>query len=136
MIITDIKQIDRIVEEVLGTTKGVISIDMRDYAFIKKQSSSLKAVVVDVSEITRDSLLPLSKTLKEVCVEKEYNLLMYICGSGICDGEKAVTVEQINMLNESIEQHVSEGSNVIWGLGESMTLYNGITILVVVGSCE
>ena len=37
MIITDIKQIDRIAEETFGNTKGIISVDMKDYAFIKKQ---------------------------------------------------------------------------------------------------
>ena len=31
MIITDIKQIDRIAEDTFGKTKGVVSIDMKDY---------------------------------------------------------------------------------------------------------
>lgn len=53
MIITDIKQIDRIAEETFGNTKGIISVDMKDYAFIKKQSSSLKAIKLDISEITK-----------------------------------------------------------------------------------
>ena len=40
MIITDIDQIDRIVEDVLGSVRSSISVDMKDYAFIKEQSSS------------------------------------------------------------------------------------------------
>ncbi len=31
MIITDIKQIDRIAEETFGEAKGIILVDMRDY---------------------------------------------------------------------------------------------------------
>ena len=36
MIITDIKQIDCIAKETFGKTKGIVSVDMKDYAFTKK----------------------------------------------------------------------------------------------------
>lgn len=48
MIITDIKQIDRIVEDVLGSVRSSIAVDMKDYACIKEQSSLLKAVKVEI----------------------------------------------------------------------------------------
>ena len=56
MIITDITQIDHMVEELLASTKGVISVDMRDYALIKDNSSSLKAVKVELSEMSEESV--------------------------------------------------------------------------------
>ncbi len=46
MIITDIAQIDRIAEETFGVKKGIVSVDMKDYAFIKKHSQSLKVIKV------------------------------------------------------------------------------------------
>ena len=45
MIITDIKQIDRIAEVTFGKTKGIVSVDMKDYAFIKEHSESLKVII-------------------------------------------------------------------------------------------
>ena len=54
MIITDIKQIDRIAEETFGEAKGIISVDMRDYAFIKENSESLKVIKLGVSALTED----------------------------------------------------------------------------------
>lgn len=71
MIITDIKQIDRIAEETFGNTKGIISVDMKDYAFIKKQSSSLKAIKLDISEITKRTLTVLHDALNEICMHNE-----------------------------------------------------------------
>ena len=56
MIITDIKQIDRIAEETFGEAKGIISVDMRDYAFIKENSESLKVIKLGVSALTEDDI--------------------------------------------------------------------------------
>ena len=54
MIITDIKQIDCIAEETFGKTKGIVSVDMKDYAFIKEHSESLKVIKFEVPALTED----------------------------------------------------------------------------------
>lgn len=131
MIITDIKQIDRIAEEAFGNTKGIISVDMKDYAFIKKQSSSLKAIKLDISEITKRTLTVLDDALNEICMHNECNLIMYINAGG-----NVITVEQMELIHISIETNVPENSNIVWGMGENINDSDGFTILIIVGFCK
>ena len=131
MIITDIKQIDRIAEETFGNTKGIISVDMKDYAFIKKQSSSLKAIKLDISEITKRTLTVLDDALNENCMHNECNLIMYINAGG-----NVITVEQMELIHISIETNVPENSNIVWGMGENINDSGGFTILIIVGVCK
>lgn len=131
MIITDIKQIDRIAEETFGNTKGIISVDMKDYAFIKKQSSSLKAIKLDISEITKRTLTVLDDAFNEICMHHECNLIMYINAGG-----NVITVEQMELIHISIETNVPENSNIVWGMGENINDSDGFTILIIVGVCK
>ena len=57
MIITDIAQIDRIAEKTFGTTKGIVSVDMNDYIFIKEHSESLKMIKLEVPSLTERTIL-------------------------------------------------------------------------------
>ena len=131
MIITDIKQIARIAEETFVNTKGIISVDMKDYAFIKKQSSSLKAIKLDISEITKRTLTVLDDTLNEICMHNECSLIMYINAGG-----NVITVEQMELIHISIETNVPENSNIVWGMGENINDSDGFTILIIVGVCK
>lgn len=65
MIITDIKQIDRIAEETFGKTKGIVSVDMKDYAFVKEHSKSLKMVRLEMSAFTEDIVRSLDEVILE-----------------------------------------------------------------------
>lgn len=134
MIITDINQIDHIVEDVLNSIRSSISVDMKDYAFIKKQSSSLKAIKVEVPEITEKTLMPFDEALGVVCNGKECNVLLHISGHG--DNFTNITVEQMQLLHNSMERNIAEGASIIWGLGERECGKDGIMILIVVGYCE
>lgn len=134
MIITDINQIDRIVENVLGSVRSSIAVDMKDYAFIKEQSSSLKAVKVEISEITEKTLMPFDEALADICNGKECNVLLHISGRG--DNFTDITIEQMQLIHESIERNIAEDTNMIWGLGECEGGEDGIMILVIVGNGE
>lgn len=136
MIITDIRHIDRIAEEIIGTSKSIISIDMDDYAFIKRQSSSLNAIKFEISEISENSLVKLDKTLEKVCKGNACNLLMYICSNGNNPIVRPITMEQMELFHDSIEKHVSEESNIIWGIGECDLKCDSITILLIIGFCN
>lgn len=136
MIITDVKQIDRIAEETFGKTKGIISVDMTDYTFIKEHSSSLKAIKIEMSEISEESFVELDKALEEVCGYKDCNILLFISGNSLDSETNAITMDQLQLFAKSIEKYVTENSNIIWGIGENTKVNNEITTLIIVGYDE
>ncbi|MBQ8422729.1 MAG: hypothetical protein IJY36_00520 [Coprobacter sp.] len=132
MIITDIAQIDRIAEVTFGEAKGIISVDMKDYAFIKDHSESLKAINFKVSALTEDVVHSLDEAIIEAGKENVSNVLLYIKGNGSDAGIWAVTIEQFNMFIESFNKHL-ETANIIWGMGDDNGTRENISILIILG---
>ena len=132
MIITDIKQIDRIAEETFGKTKGIVSVDMKDYAFIKEHSEYLKTIRLDVPALTEDVVRSFDEAIVEVGKENVSNVLLYIKGNGSDVGISAVTVEQFNVFIEAFNRHL-EAANIIWGMGDDNKSDKNISILIILG---
>ena len=132
MIITDIKQIDCIAEETFGKTKGIVSVDMKDYAFIKEHSESLKVIKFEVPALTEDVVRSLDDAIIEVGKENVSNVLLYIKGNGSDAGIRAVTIEQFNMFIEALNKHL-ETANIIWGMGDNEENRENISILIILG---
>lgn len=132
MIITDIKQIDRIAEETFGKTKGIVSVDMKDYAFIKEHSESLKVIKFEVPALTEDVVRSLDDAIIEAGKENVSNVLLYIKGNGSDAGIRAVTIEQFNMFIEALNKHL-ETANIIWGMGDDNENRENISILIILG---
>ena len=132
MIITDIKQIDCIAEETFGKTKGIVSVDMKDYAFIKKHSESLKVIMFEVPAHTEDVVRSLDDAIIEAGKENVSNVLLYIKGNGSDAGIRAVTIEQFNMFIEALNKHL-ETANIIWGMGDDEENRENISILIILG---
>ena len=132
MIITDIKQIDRIAEDTFGKTKGIVSVDMKDYAFIKKHSESLKVIKFEVPALTEDVVRSLDDAIVEAGKETVSNVLLYIKGNGSDAGIRAVTIEQFNMFIEALNKHL-ETANIIWGMGDDEENRENISILIILG---
>ena len=132
MIITDIKQIDRIAEDTFGKTKGIVSIDMKDYAFIKEHSESLKVIKFEVPALTEDMVRSLDYAIVEAGKESVSNVLLYIKGYGSDAGIRAVTIEQFNMFIEALNKHL-ETANIIWGMGDDEETRENISILIILG---
>ena len=132
MIITDIKQIDRIAEETFGKTKGVVSVDMKDYAFIKEHSEYLKTIRLDVPALTEDVVRSFDEAIVEVGKENVSNVLLYIKGNGSDVGIRTVMVEQFNMFIEAFNRHL-ETANIIWGMGDDNESAENISILIILG---
>ena len=132
MIITDIKQIDCIAEETFGKTKGLVSVDMKDYAFIKEHSESLKVIKFEVPALTEDVLRSLDDAIIEAGKENVSNVLLYIKGNGSDAGIRAVTIEQFNMFIEALNKHL-ETANIIWGMGDDEENRENISILIILG---
>ena len=132
MIITDIAQIDRIAEKTFGTTKGIVSVDMNDYKFIKEHSESLKMIKLEVPSLTEDVVHSLDEAIDDVGKENVCNVLLYIRGNGSDAGIRAVTVEQFNMFIEAFNKHL-ETANIIWGMGDDNESAENISILIILG---
>ncbi len=132
MIITEIKQIDRLAEETFGKTRGTISIDMRDYAFVKGHSESMKAIKSEVSALTEDVVRSLDDAIIEAGKENVSNVLLYIKGNGSNAGIRAVTIEQFNMFIEAFNKHL-DTANIIWGMGDDDKNRENISILIILG---
>ena len=132
MIITDIKQIDYIAEETFGKTKGIVSVDMKDYAFIKEHSESLKVIKFEVSALTEDVARSLDAAIIEAGKENVSNVLLYIKGNGSDAGIRAVTIEQFNMFIEALNKHI-ETANIIWGMGDDGENRENISIIIILG---
>ena len=132
MIITDIKQIDRIAEETFGKTKGIVSVDMKDYAFIKENSEHLKTIRLDVPALTEDIVHSFDEAIVEVAHENVSNVLLYIKGNGSDVGIRTVMVEQFNMFIEAFNRHL-ETANIIWGMGDDNESDKNISILIILG---
>lgn len=132
MIITDIKQIDRIAEEAFGKTKGIISVDMEDYAFIKEHSEFLKAIELEVSVLTEGVVRTMDEAIIEAGKENVSNVLLYIKGNGSDAGIRAVTIEQFNLFIEAFNRHL-ETANIIWGMGDDDENRENILILIILG---
>lgn len=132
MIITDIKLIDRIAEETFGKTKGIVSVDMKDYAFVKEHSESLKAIKFEVSALTEDVVRSLDEAIIEAGKENVSNVLLYIKGNGSDAGIRAVTIEQFNLFIEALNKHL-ETANIIWGMGDDEENRENISILIILG---
>ena len=132
MIITDIKQIDCIAEETFGKTKGIVSVDMKDYAFIKKHSESLKVIKFEVPALTEDVVRSLDDAIVEAGKENVSNVLLYIKGNGSDAGIRAVTIEQFNMFIKALNKHL-ETANIIWGMGDDEENRENISIIIILG---
>ena len=132
MIITDIAQLDRIAEETFGTTKGIVSVDMNDYKFIKEHSESLKMIKLEVPSLTEDVVHSLDEAIDDVGKENVCNVLLYIRGNGSDAGIRAVTVEQFNMFIEAFNKYL-ETANIIWGMGDDNESAENISILIILG---
>ena len=132
MIITDIKQIDCIAEETFGKTNGIVSVDMKDYAFIKEHSESLKVIKFEVPALTEDVVRSLDDAIIEAGKENVSNVLLYIKGNGSDAGIRAVTIEQFNMFIEALNKHL-ETANIIWGMGDDEETRENISILIILG---
>ena len=122
------------VEEMLASTKGVISVDMKDYGLIKNSSSSLKAIKVEIPEMSERSIEVLDQALADTCGDEECNILLYI--ATLKSTENPLTVEQMQFLGNSLDRYVADSANIIWGLGEYESGYDGVTILLVVGDSK
>lgn len=85
-------------------------------------------------DITETTLMPFDEALADICNGQECNVLLHISGHG--DNFTDMTVEQMQLLHNSMERNIAEDASIIWGLGEYESELDGIMILIIVGYYE
>lgn len=134
MIITDIEQIDRLVVDTLAGSANVLAVEVGDYALIKEQSASLKLLLLEYSELTRDVADSIGEALMEVGVEGVKNALLLISVGGSGGEEVPLTFEQMQMCWCAVEDKLAD-SNIIVGLGSTGEEREYVRIAIVLGYC-
>ena len=134
MIITDIEQIDRLVVDTLAGSANVLAVEVGDYALIKEQSASLKLLLLEYSELTRDVADSIGEALMEVGVEGVKNALLLISVGGSGCEEVPLTFEQTQMCWCAVEDKLAD-SNIIVGLGSTGEEREYVRIAIVLGYC-
>ena len=99
---------------------------MNDYRGVKKSSTSLKAITLEISEWS--AIQSLEEVMKEAGCGSVTNVLICV---GVSDA-KAVSVAQMQMLRDLIHANTAD-ANVVWGLKESESEGSAIKILAVLG---
>lgn len=130
MIISEISQIDRLVEEALGSAEHLLTMSMADYAYVKKQSASLKAIKIDVPVLTHDAVQLIEEAINEAGVDNVSNLLYHIRCNSTTDSENAITLGQVNMLIELLNRYFAE-VDLICGMGVNDE--KSVSILIILG---
>ena len=132
MIITEIKTIDCLVEQFAGNDSNFVSIDINDYNHIKVQSSSLKAIELELSELSDTTIKSINDAISEAGYDGISNVLFHVSGNGSSAGVRVPSLQQMQMLLNTLQEHI-DTANMIWGMGEGAVDDNAIKILIVLG---
>lgn len=127
MIISDIEQIDRLAEELLNDNFEFRSLDTtdREYAFIKKHSDSLKAIIIDDAGFSETFVAAFRSDLMQAVPEHMHTILLHI------KVKEVPTMEQISHLLETLHNEL-EHVNLIWETASNRK-EEGITLFAVIG---
>ena len=132
MIITEINKIDRLVESVVDINNDFISVDINDYNLIKAQSSSLKAIELELPELSDTAIKSINEAISETGRDDICNVLFHISGNGSSAGVKVPSLQQMQMLLDLIQDNTG-AANMIWGVSEGNTGSNTIKIMIILG---
>ena len=133
MIITEINKIDTLVECLIKTSKGIVSVDINDYKLVKTNSSSIKAIELELSELSDATIGSLDDAMLEAGCAGVGNILL--CVSGVRNGEGAnsLTLAKMRMLVEHIQANVGGSANIIWGASDCEESSETIKVVLILG---
>lgn len=122
MIITDIKHIDRIVEEIFDNKDKGVSFT-NDYAFVKDHSDNLKAIKLEVPLLTEDVLNSIGEIINEAGRNNICGILLCIKVGSRIFRMRVSTIEQFEMY---IKAFIEDG--FIFDIGDKDN-----TIIIILG---
>lgn len=133
MIITEINKIDTLVECLIKTSKGIVSVDINDYKLVKTSSSSIKAIELELSELSDATIGSLDDAMLEAGCAGVGNILLCVSGVRSGEGANSLTLGKMRMLVEHIQANVGGSANIIWGASDCEESGETIKVVLILG---
>lgn len=129
MIITDLTTIERLAEEAYAN-HPIFSVDLADYANLKRASDYIKAAKLETSSLTKESFDKLSQLINEMGTDGIEEVILHITCNGNYS-EDSVS-QGINMLVQLTQDFIPEVC-VLYGISTKDSDESSYTILLLVG---
>ena len=128
MIFTDLITIDCLAEEAYAN-HPILSVDLADYANLKRASDYLKAVKIETPTLTKECFDKLSLIQDMGTVGMEEAILHITC-NGSCSED--IVSQGTNMLGQLIQNFIPEAC-VLYGISTKESDESNFTILLLAG---
>lgn len=131
MILTQIQEIDQMVEQSLVYTSALVALDMNDYALLKRSSDQIKAVKVVGNSWNAELNTALVDELTEAGRDKAKMLML---GITVREDMDSVGYGQVMELLRAVQ--MGENCNIMWGVSENSESTDDVSIIAVIGYKE
>lgn len=129
MIITDLTIIDRLAEEAYAN-HPIFSVDLADYANLKRASDYIKAVKLETPSLTQECFDKLSQLIQEMGTDGMEEVILHITCNGSCSED--IVSQGTNMLVQLIQNFIP-GACVLYGISTKESDESNFTILLLAG---
>lgn len=129
MIITDLTIIDRLAEEAYAN-HPIFSVDLADYANLKRASDYLKAVKIETPTLTKECFDKLSQLIQDMGTVGMEEVILHITCNG--NYSENIASQGINMLVQLTQDFIPEVC-VLYGISTKDNDESSYTILLLVG---
>ena len=129
MIITDLTTIERLAEEAYAN-HPIFSVDLADYAHLKRASDYIKAAKLETSSLTKESFDKLSQLINEMGTDGIEEVILHITCNG--NYSEDIVSQGINMLVQLTQDFIPEVC-VLYGISTKDSDESSYTILLLVG---
>lgn len=129
MIITDLTIIDRLAEEAYAN-HPIFSVDLADYANLKRASDYIKAVKLETPSLTQECFDKLSQLIQEMGTDGMDEVILHIT----CNGNYSDDVTTKGIIELLVQIHnINPNACLMHGVSSKDSDENGYAILLLVG---
>lgn len=129
MIITALTTIERLAEEAYANNP-IFSVDLADYANLKRASDYIKAAKLETLSLTKESFDKLSQLINEMGTDGMEEVILHITCNG--NYSEDIVSQGINMLVQLTQDFIPEVC-VLYGISTKDSDESSYTILLLVG---
>lgn len=129
MIITDLTIIDRLAEEAYAN-QPIFSVDLADYANLKRASDYIKAVKLETPSLTQECFDKLSQLIQEMGTDGMDEVILHIT----CNGNYSDDVTTKGIIELLVQIHnINPNACLMHGVSSKDSDESGYAILLLVG---
>lgn len=129
MIVTDLATIDRLAEEAYAN-HPIFSVDLADYANLKRASDYIKAVKLETPSLTQECFDKLSQLIQEMGTDGMDEVILHIT----CNGNYSDDVTTKGIIELLVQIHnINPNACLMHGVSSKDSDESGYAILLLVG---